>query len=111
MESKVKKKNRKFTEEFKAEAVILANKVGNSKAAKDLDLSESLVRAWKKKSELSKSPQSNSGTGSSSKIKSYEDLERDVRRLSKEIGYLKEINSVLKKSTAIFSMGQLEGIR
>jgi len=43
--------------------------------------------------------------------KSYQQLAKENRRMAKEIGYLKEINKVLKKSTAIFSrdhMGDLK---
>jgi len=42
---------------------------------------------------------------------SYDQLEREVGRLQKENGYLKEINKVLKKSTAIFSSDHLGGLK
>ena len=41
----------------------------------------------------------------------YSDLEKEVRRLKKENGYLKEINKVLKKSTAIFSAEHMGGLK
>ena len=46
----------------------------------------------------------NPGLGPGSKVakrslkKTYADLERENKRLSKEVGYLKEINKILKKS-------------
>lgn len=99
MELKDKRVKRKFTEEFKQEAISLAQKIGNTKAAKDLGINESQIRQWKKKLE---------GSDSANK-KSYAELEKEVNRLSKELGYMKEINDVLKKSTAIFSKDHLKG--
>jgi transposase len=111
VESKVRKVKRVFTEEFKTEAIILAEKVGNSQAAKDLGLSESLVRLWRKKKNLLQSPSSSKSSSQNPNVKSYDELEKEVRRLTKENGYLQEINKVLKKSTAIFSASLLDGIK
>ena len=102
MEEKVKKVKRKFSEEFRKEAVELAKKVGNSQAARDLGLNESQIRQWKNK--LNTSNVLVEG-------KSYSDLEKENKRLSKELYYLKEINKVLKKSTAIFSVDQLGDLK
>lgn len=105
MESEKKEKvgKRKFSDEFKLEAVELANKLGASKAGRDLGINESLIRSWSKT--LKKV-----SIGASEK-KSYEELERENRRLAKEIQYIKEINEVLKKSTAIFSAGHMGGLK
>jgi transposase-like protein len=84
-----KRIKRKFTEEFKLEAIALGKKVGNTQVARDLGINESQIRQWKKR--LDNLPES-------SNKKSYAELEKEVRKLSKEIGYLKEINEVLKKA-------------
>ena len=42
---------------------------------------------------------------------SYQELEAEIRRLKKELGYVAEINKVLKKSTAIFSSSEMGGLR
>jgi transposase len=102
---KTKKTKRSFSEEFKQEAVELAKKIGNSKAAKELDINESSIRLWKKKQE---SPES---LINRSKKKSYDELEKELKRVQKELGYMKEINKVLKKSTAIFSADQMGSIK
>lgn len=104
MEEKKRRKRRIFTEEFKREAVELVDKIGISKAEKELDIGNSVLRGWKKKLQ-------NPESKSSSEKKSYSDLEKENRRLAKEIGYLKEINKVLKKSTAIFSNDQMDGLK
>lgn len=100
MPEQEKRIKRKFTEEFKLEAIALGKKVGNTQAARDLGIHESQIRQWKKR--LENIPES-------SNKKSYAELEKEIRKLSKEIGYLKEINEVLKKSTAIFSKDHLRG--
>jgi transposase-like protein len=100
-----KRRDRRFfNEEFKREAVELIDKIGMLQAEKELDIGESTLRAWKKKF---KESASEPGKGK----KSYQDLEKENRRLEKEIGYLKEINKVLKKSTAIFSNDQLGSLK
>lgn len=103
---KEKRGRRSFSQEFKEETIELAKKEGNSKAARELGISESCIRNWRKKQELP-------GDNSFRKIpkQSYNELEKQVRKLQKENGYLKEINKVLKKSTAIFSAEHVRDLR
>ena len=102
MENRVKRTKRHFSEEFKKEAVELGQKLGNSHAARELGLNESQIRQWRIKFNSSSKSQ---------EVKSYSDLERENRRLNKELEYLNEINKVLKKSTAIFSVDQLGNLK
>ncbi len=102
METKVKRERRQFSLEFKKEALELAKKVGNSQAARDLELSESQIRAWR----TIFNPAS-----SASETKSYSELENEIKRLNKENNYLREINKVLKKSTATFSVDHLGDLK
>ena len=95
-----KKKN--YTEEFKREAVARSNAIGVTKTCQELGLVSSLLYSWKKKYD-------NEGIPSKeSKKPSYDELEKEVRRLKKELGYMEEINKVLKKSTAIFSSDHIK---
>jgi len=103
VEQKEKKPRRKYSDEFKLEAIELSKKIGNAKASKELGIYESQIRQWKKKLE--------GPLMSSHEKKTYGELEKEVRRLAKENGYLKEINKVLKKSTAIFSSDQMGGLK
>ena len=104
MEKKNKRTRRTFSEEFKQEAIELIDKIGLSKAEHELDIGESTLRAWRKKF---RSPEAENSQAK----KSYQELERENRKLAKEIGYLREINKVLKKSTAIFSNDQLVNLK
>ncbi len=106
MEKSSKRKKRSFSLEFKQEAVELANKIGNSQAARDLELNESSIRNWRKKLDSGyQAPQNEI------KLKSYSELEKELKKLQKECKYLKQINNVLKKSTAIFSYDHMGDLR
>lgn len=85
MEERDRGVKRKFTEEFKEEAIALGKKLGNSQASRELGINESQIRQWKKKLE---------GEGKAAQganKKSYSDLEKEVKRLSKENGYLESV--------------------
>jgi len=101
-----KRTKRRFTSEFKEEAVELAKKIGNGKAAGELGVSESCIRNWRKKFDPSISNQSYEIPK-----KSYDELAKENRRLQRENGYLKEINKILKKSTAIFSSDHMGSLK
>ena len=92
---------RRFSEEFKLEAINFAKEVGAAKAAKELGVGYSTLKKWQLDGK-SKKP--------SSETASYEDLVKEIRKLKKELCYMNKINEVLKKSTAIFSKDQMEGL-
>jgi len=97
-----KRINRKFNEEFKQQAVELAKSVGTAQAAKDLGVHQTQINYWRSKL---------ASNGQPIGKKSYEELESENKKLNKELHYMREINKVLKKSTAIFSqelMGDLK---
>lgn len=89
-------KKRQYSDEFKAEAIELAERIGVPKTSKELGINQANINRWR-----------NQRNGKfSSGSKSSAELEKENRRLQKENGYLKKINEVLKKSTAIFSNDQ-----
>ena len=96
-------RRRKYATEFKQEAVQLAERVGAPQASVDLGIPYDNIRRWVQQT-------SNSGKGTSSGP-SKEELEAETRRLRKENGYLKKINEVLKKSTAIFSKDHIGDLK
>lgn len=97
-----KSKRNTYSDEFKTEAVEMANRDGFPKAGKELGVHPTTIRNWSKKQQ---GP--NSKVNLSSKVKTYEELEKELKKAQKELGYLREINKVLKKSTAIFSADQM----
>jgi transposase len=92
------KTRRTFTPEFKAQAVKLVTEQGKSLAevARDLDLGESMLRAWKQA--LSKGgDQAFPGKGNPPA------LEEELRRLRAEVKRLQMERDILKKATAFFA--------
>ena len=97
-----KKTRQSYSPEFKAEAVAKCLEIGVSRTSKELGVTAITLKNWMVKSQR--------GPVDDGKP-SYEDLERENRRLKKELGYVGEINKILKKSTAIFSNSEMGGLR
>lgn len=83
-----------YNQEFKSEAVDLADRKGLKKASEDLGINQVTLRRWK-------SEQINP------KASTLEEAEKENARLRKENEYLKKINEVLKKSHGIFAKDHL----
>ncbi len=92
------KTRRTFTTEFKAQAVKLVTEGGKSLAevARDLDLSESLLRGWKQ-ALAADGDRAFPGHGN------VRALEEELRRLRAEVKRLTMERDILKKATAFFA--------
>lgn len=88
---------RKFSSEFKAEAIRMASKpeIAVSTVAKDLGVHESVLRRWIKES-------SDHSFGKPIKTESSE-LAREVVRLRKENARLKMERDIIKKALGYFA--------
>jgi transposase-like protein len=91
---------RSYDSDFKKEAVRLSEKKGVKTVALELGISQPTLSKWRKQILNPKAPRDNSDL-------SYEELLKRNKKLEKEIGYLKDIAEVLKKSTAFFSKDYL----
>lgn len=100
-------RQKRYSTEFKEETVARSNLVGSKQTSEELGIPAGTINRWKK--ELGNDSKVKIGKESSTKP-SYEDLEKEVKKLKKELGYVNEINRVLKKSTAIFSNIQLKDL-
>ena len=91
-----KRKRRKFSAEFKAEAVQLVRESGKSVAevARDLDLTKTSLRHWVTQAEI------DSGRGRPGELTTNESEE--FRRMRREIKTLRMERDILKKATAFF---------
>ena len=88
--------SRKFyTDQFKEEAIKLAKSVGIPRAAKELWVHPCNINRWRK------CPQQ--GASGSTEITTLSDVEKENLRLKKELCYVYEVNSILKKSLGIFA--------
>ena len=92
---RVQRPRRSFTKEFKAEVVELVRQPGNSAAsvARDLDLTETAVRAWVKQADVD--------DGNREGVTSAQLAE--LAQLRKEVRVLREERDILKRATAFFA--------
>ena len=89
-----KEKRRKYTEEFRQEAVNLVTEQGYkaSEAARNLGINESMLRRWIRNTTIN-----NSGDKAA-----LSDEQRRIRELEAENKRLKMEREILKKATAFF---------
>jgi transposase-like protein len=92
-----KRKRRKFTAEFKAEAVRLckAGDRGVGQVARDLDLTETALREWVRLAEI------DSGKGPPGALTTVE--REELTRLRRENKRLQMEREILKKAAAFFA--------
>jgi transposase len=83
---------KKYTMQFKEQALILADKVGVPKAAQDLAIAEAMLYSWRAKRRQTGQP--------------FEDQklqQAEMSRLKREVEQLKQENDFLKKAAAYFA--------
>ena len=92
-----KRRRRKFTDEFKREAVRLVQQGdGNvSQVARDLDLSVSALRKWVKEAEAEQ------GKAAPEALSTAE--REELRKLRRRVRTLEEEREILKKAAAFFA--------
>jgi transposase len=92
---RTKRPRRSFTKAFKAEVVELVREPGNtaSSVARDLDLTETAVRAWVKQAGIDDGHRDGLTTGE----------REELARLRKEVRVLREERDILKRATAFFA--------
>ena len=93
------KYRRKYTNEFKVDAVRQVVESGRSvpEVAEALAISENLLYAWKRKLFASGEALPKKGE------KSILDMEREVRELKRELAKVKQDREILKKAAAYFA--------
>jgi transposase len=92
-----RRKRRGFTKEFKAETIRLVREGGRSipEVARDLDLTESALRAWVRQAEV------DSGQGNRGELTTAE--REELQRLRREVKALRMEREILKKAAAFFA--------
>lgn len=92
-----KKARSSYTPDFREQAVDLGNRIGMSRAAKELGVDVANVRRWKRE-------QNSEANVSCAKLTA----EEEIRRLKKENDELKKVNQILKRAAAFFSQDHLK---
>lgn len=91
--------HKKYTDEFKQQAVELAQSLGSiMEASRQLGISDSCIHQWKEKLRKENDP--------AAAVKQLESEE--LKRLRKENAELKKINHILKSAAAFFSQDHLK---
>jgi transposase len=100
---RTKRPRRSFTREFKAEVVELVRQPGNSVAsvARDLDLTETAVRAWVKQADVDDGHREGLTSGQLA----------ELAHLRKENRVLREERDILKRATAFFGVATVSWTR
>lgn len=83
------------SDEFKAEALKLADTIGVSAAAQELGINTTQIYAWRRKQ-----------AEQSSRSQREDHLATEVARLKRELAKAQEENDILKKATAYFAKAQ-----
>jgi transposase len=86
---------RRYTDDFKAQAILLAESIGPAKAARQLDMSVKTLSNWLDASRAGRPL-------SSASRKPVSELESELARLRAENATLKMERDILKKATAFF---------
>ena len=92
-----KRKRRHFTPEYKAGVVRLASTTGKTahQIARELDLTETAVRAWIKQAEVDANPTPNGALTTAER--------EELARLRRQVKTLEMEREILKKATAFFA--------
>ena len=99
-QKKVGVPGRRYTKEFKIEAVRLAQSVGYTEASRRLGMPDSSLYNWIK---LDRAGKLGATTGVSATPRSAKELEAEVDRLRRELAAAKVDNEILKKAAAYFA--------
>jgi transposase len=86
-----------YTNEFKRQALSLADKMGLNRAARELGVSRGSIQSWKDKQKTAEPL-----------VAKEINLEEENRRLQKENEELKKVNYILRRAAAVFSQDQLK---
>jgi transposase len=92
--------SRRYTNEFKVEAVRLGQSVGHAEASRRLGIPESSLFNWVKRERVGKL---GSSAAPSATPRSAKELEAEVDRLRRELASAKTDNEILKKAAAYFA--------
>ena len=94
-----KKSYRKYTDEFKRQAVELSYEIGPARAARQLGISESNMGTWRSRHTEGKT---------ANKEQQALSQEEELKRLRKENEEQKKVIQILKRAAAFFSQDQLK---
>jgi transposase len=96
---------RQYTEEFKTEAVRLAQSVGQHEAARRLGVPVATLGNWTRRERNLEATSASRITASSPVKRPVSEMESEITRLRKELASAKLDIEILRKATAYFAKG------
>lgn len=97
----MKVRNRKYTEEFRKQAVELAESLGSpAEAAKQLGIDNANIYNWRMRAKAKQTPEKSSTLA----VNESDEL----KRLRRENSELRKVNHILKAAAAFFSQDHLK---
>jgi transposase len=87
---------KQYSKDFKLEVLKLAEKIGVPQAAKDLDVSQSIVYRWRVAAQAE-------GTDAFRGNGKLTERDEELRKLRQEVKVLKQEREILKKATSFFA--------
>ena len=103
--------SQKYDKEYKVQAVLLARKIGNSNAVKELKVPEGTLYGWIKAAkigELSLGAGNTDITDANTIADELIKCKEELKRLQKENKKLKEEREILADATAFFAKSRLK---
>ncbi len=102
-----------YTNEYRAQAVLLVTRDGLSiaEAARRLAMSLKTLANWVKRAKEGQLPAASGGSGSVSHQRMVTEEQAEVARLRREVAELRMERDILKKSAAYFASESLRGTR
>ena len=100
-----------YDEEYKAQAVKLANEKGGRKAAEELGISSNSLYGWMSKAtngRVTAAAAKRNGEIDQSLVKENIQLRKQLREQEKEIRRLNELNEFLGEASAFFAASRLK---
>jgi len=88
----VKKTRRRYSDEFRSEALMLASKVGVAEAAAQLELQASQLYTWRARAEMAKS-----------RGQADQEMATELARLKRKLAEKEQEIAILKKASAYFA--------
>lgn len=102
---------RKYDKEYKVQAVLLARKIGNVNASRELGIPEGTLYGWIKASKIGELSLGQGNTNASDANTIADELIRcrnELKKLQKEVKRLNEENEILADAAAFFAKSRLK---
>ncbi len=101
-------KRKQFDNEYKMQALQLAEELGGSKAAKELGISKNTLYTWIRKAKKGYTAAPDGMIDSKSLREELIKLREEVKEQQKEIDRLKKTNEFLEEASAFFAASRLK---